>query len=677
MRRHRAAHPEHQTGGPVYRTTQLERALHPRGHKRAVPCRAVIALAASAVLAFAGASSASAYWSATGADAGQATTASLAPPTNVTVPATAAGTVPITWTASVGPPTPDEYTVTRMNAADGTVSGSACSSPVTSCTDTATPGTYFYVVTAEYDNSWTRASAPSGNVAVTTASVLGLAQSYSVLARTAVVNTLTTTTISGDVGVSPATAVTGFPPGIVGGDIHAGDSHAANAQLALDSALTTLASRPADQEIILDLGGRTLLPGTYHSTAALALTGTLTLDAQGVSGAMFVFQTDAAFNTAAASTVILANGAQPSNVFWVATGAAGTGANTHLSGTILSRGAITLGASTELIGRALSQGTVTLAGNAVRFTVAPSPTIAIDGGSSATSQDTTPTVSGTTNAAVSSPVTVTIAGQTLHTSVVPGGTWTTTAGGLSAGTHPVVAKVRDAAGNGGVATQSLTIEVNPPRVQLATAGSYSVLASTGVVNTGNTTLSGDLGVSPSTAISGFPPGILAGATHAADATAAAAQADLAAAIVDGSSRPLHTEIIGDLGGRTVRTGVHHSTAALAITGALTLDARGDSSAVFIFQTDAAFNTAAASTVILTNGAQASNVFWIVTGAAGTGADSFLSGSILARGAITLGASTDLTGQALSLGTVTLAGNAVTGAVPAPASMTAPSNAGTP
>ncbi|HSV38283.1 MAG TPA: ice-binding family protein, partial [Nocardioidaceae bacterium] len=94
--------------------------------------------------------------------------------------------------------------------------------------------------------------------------------------------------------------------------------------------------------------------------AALALTGTVTLDGEGDPGAVFIFQTGAAFNTAAGSAVNLVNGAQAANVFWIVTGAAGIGANTTFAGTILTEGAATLGAGTVLAGRVLSRGGVTL-----------------------------------------------------------------------------------------------------------------------------------------------------------------------------------------------------------------------------------------------------------------------------------------------------------------------------
>ena len=56
-------------------------------------------------------------------------------------------------------------------------------------------------------------------------------------------------------------------------------------------------------------------------------------------------------------------------------------------------------------------------------------------------------------------------------------------------------------------------------VSLGTAETYSVLASQTVTNTGPTSLNGDLGVSPGTAITGFPPGVTFGTVHAADAVA--------------------------------------------------------------------------------------------------------------------------------------------------------------
>jgi hypothetical protein len=509
-------------------------------------------------------------------------------------------------------------------------------------------------------------AATSAEFAVSAAQLLGLAGDYSVLTGAALVST-GATTVSGDVGVSPGTSVTGLGPGQVGGDIHAGDTNAAQALADMNRAYDELAALPATG-LEGDLGGSTITPGVYHSNAALALTTSLTLDGQNNPDAVFVFQVGAAFDTAAASSIVLVHGANASNIYWVVAGATGAGADSLVSGNILSKGAITLGLGVVLIGRALSRAAVTLAGNTIRFNAAVPPTMTITGGATGVTKDVTPSIAGTSNAPESSPVTVHIAGQNLSTTVAPDGTWAVTAASLPAGVYDITAKVRAPSGDGTNASQVLTVEISPPPVDLGAAATFSVLASTGVVNTGVTHLSGDLGVSPSPTVTGFGPseGSLDGTIHAADDTAAAARVDLVAALDDASGRTRNTETGGDLDGRTFHAGVHHSTAALALTGSVTLDGEGDPNAVFIIQTDAAFDTAAGSSVVLVNGAQATNVFWVVAGAAGAGASSDLAGSILARGAITLGAGASLQGQALSLGTITLAANTLTGITPAPA-----------
>jgi len=217
-------------------------------------------------------------------------------------------------------------------------------------------------------------------------------------------------------------------------------------------------------------------------------------------------------------------------------------------------------------------------------------------------------------------------------------------------------------------------------VALGTAVTYSALGRTNVVNSlGPTVISGDLGVSPDDTnvpgtIAGFGSDLatVGGATHLNDGAAIQAQADLLIAYADAKARTSTGSFAGDQNAQTFTPGVYHTAAAFALTGPLTLDGQNDPSAVFIFQVDAALNTAAASHVILTRGAQASRVFWQVEGAAGTGASSTFVGTILALGAITVGNLGVLQGAALSRGVVTLSANTVTAPVVGGLSITGPS-----
>ena len=144
-------------------------------------------------------------------------------------------------------------------------------------------------------------------------------------------------------------------------------------------------------------------------------------------------------------------------------------------------------------------------------------------------------------------------------------------------------------------------------VNLRTAASYSILAGTGVANTGaGTVLAGDLGLSPDGLIAGFPPGTVTGTIHDKDSAADTAQGDRATAYTAAAAETSSATISGDQAGTTFHPGVYTSAAALTNTGTITLDANGDSSGVFVFQIGAALSSAAASKVVLTNGALANN-----------------------------------------------------------------------
>lgn len=184
-------------------------------------------------------------------------------------------------------------------------------------------------------------------------------------------------------------------------------------------------------------------------------------------------------------------------------------------------------------------------------------------------------------------------------------------------------------------------------VGLGTAAPYSVLAGTTVTNTGPSVLGGSLGLSPGSAITGFPPGIAADATHAADAVALQAQSDLTTAYNDAAGRALTSSVAGDLVGQTLVEGVYNSTGPLAVSGALTLDGQGNPNSVFIFQVASTLITASASSIVLTNSAQACNVYWQVASSATLGTASSFKGTIMALTSISVTTGATVEGRALA------------------------------
>jgi Ice-binding-like len=199
-------------------------------------------------------------------------------------------------------------------------------------------------------------------------------------------------------------------------------------------------------------------------------------------------------------------------------------------------------------------------------------------------------------------------------------------------------------------------------VGLGTAGSYSVLGGQTVTNTGPTKLSGDLGVSPGTAITGFPPGTVGGAKHAGDAQAAKAQSDLTIAYNDAAGRALTASVAGDLVGKTLTAGVYKSTGPLALSGTVTLNGQGNPDAVFIFQVASTLITASASHVKVINGAQACHVFWQVGSSATLGTTSSFKGTIMALTSIAVQTGALVQGRALARnGAVTLDNDTFTAA----------------
>jgi uncharacterized repeat protein (TIGR01451 family) len=198
-------------------------------------------------------------------------------------------------------------------------------------------------------------------------------------------------------------------------------------------------------------------------------------------------------------------------------------------------------------------------------------------------------------------------------------------------------------------------------IELGAAGNFVVLAGPSIANTGSSVLAGSLGVAPGAAIAGFPPGLVDGATDADNAASVAGQSGLAAAYSaaeETTELPCETTVTGNLAGLTLTPGVYCAGAAVGITGTLTLNFEGDPNAFFLFRINGALTTAASSAVRVTNtGARkescAPNTFWALNGAAGFGANTNFTGTVLANGGVAAGAGTIATGRLLANGAVTM------------------------
>ena len=193
-------------------------------------------------------------------------------------------------------------------------------------------------------------------------------------------------------------------------------------------------------------------------------------------------------------------------------------------------------------------------------------------------------------------------------------------------------------------------------VDLGTAETYSVIGGTEITIGDGATVTGDLGLSPNGAasITGLLPGTVAGETHAGDGEAAQALADLQEAYADALSRTMAAVLTADPIGLTLFSGIYQATVInLSANAILTLDGQNDPGAVFLIQVGSALNTGADSQIVLTNGAQACNVFWQVGSSATLGARSTFVGTIMAYASTTVGANVTVFGRVLVGAAITL------------------------
>jgi hypothetical protein len=198
----------------------------------------------------------------------------------------------------------------------------------------------------------------------------------------------------------------------------------------------------------------------------------------------------------------------------------------------------------------------------------------------------------------------------------------------------------------------LAVNAYAVTVNLGTASTFGLLAGSGVTNTGSSVIDGDVGSSPTPAVTGFPPGIVIGTLYTTpNAVTAQAQTDLTTAYnTAAGATPTMTLTGTDLGtynaGNPLGPGVYFFASSAQLTGNLTLDGQGNPNAQWIFQIGSTLTTATNSTVSFINGASPCNVFWQVGSSATIQTNSTFGGIIMALTSITLDGGI-LNGQALA------------------------------
>jgi type VI secretion system secreted protein VgrG len=202
----------------------------------------------------------------------------------------------------------------------------------------------------------------AANAAIVPTVGLGTAASFSVLAGTPVISSTGLTTIDRDVGIHPAAAITGFPPGIIGGAVHAGDGVALQAKSDLVTAYNDAAGRAPSGPTLGALGGTTVVGGAWTlSSLTSDLTGVLTLDGANDPNSVWIFRSPSTLITSSGSSMVFIRGGSACNVFWQVTSSATLGSGSSFVGTIMALTDIHMTDNVTVQGRALARnGDVTL-----------------------------------------------------------------------------------------------------------------------------------------------------------------------------------------------------------------------------------------------------------------------------------------------------------------------------
>ena len=496
------------------------------------------------------------------------------------------------------------------------------------------------VVSSSAAGSSTAAAVNTLNCTVFNTYLAGIA----VFAGSTATNTGTGTWI-GDLDLSPGTSFTDTGPVVITGNQHLGDATAATALgVLINTYNSALALTPTDTSLntggAIDIGGLTLKPGVYSFFSSVGITGTVTLNGTG----SYIFQIPTTLITAAASHVVLINGARPCDILWIlGTSSGGTG------------GSFTSGDGTTFSGSVLANTANTITSGSTP-SIYNGRFLAINAAFTNTGENIINSTAGTCSNFCSSNSNSVSSTGVSSSAVVSSSARSSSVVSSSAAVSSSALSSSAAAGSSTVNNTFNCSNFNTYIVNI------SVLASTSISNNGTSLFIGDLDESPGTIFNNTGPGVVTGQQHLGDTTAANAKltgiAAYNAALILPVTRAFTPNTLTDLGGMNLNSGVYSfaGTGSVAITGTLTLNGTG----TYIFLVGTTLTTANNnSTVVSTNGARPCEIFWVLgtnsgsggsDGIATLGTSTVFLGTIAANGAITMngGAGATVNGRLLSI-----------------------------
>ncbi len=196
---------------------------------------------------------------------------------------------------------------------------------------------------------------------------------------------------------------------------------------------------------------------------------------------------------------------------------------------------------------------------------------------------------------------------------------------------------------------STSYQATEPFPHLGASASFAALSANGIFNKGISTIYGELGVSPGNQMQGLTGIVRTGGTdHKNDDVSSAAQKDSITAFNNLKSSACEHDLTGQsLAGRTLTPGTYCFSGDAHLDGWLTLDAKGDKHANFVFQVPGSMVTDIGSGIEMVSGGETCNVFWQVGGSVNIAAGTSNTGAFIAVQDITMGNRATLNGKLLS------------------------------